>query len=792
MTEREELGGFERREKIGSGGMATVHLALQKALDRLVVLKIMHPHLAENESLVTRFMREARAAAALKHPNIVQVIDCGQKGAKFYIAMEFVEGRDLSQILEAHGTPPLEVAILLLRDICRGLEHAHERGFVHRDIKPSNFMLPSEGVVKIMDFGLARQVEDVATVTAAGSVLGTPAYMSPEQAKGEAVDARTDIFSLGIVGYELFSGNRPFQGDSLPSLIQAVTQSDPPPLSDPPVPVALAELIQRMLVKDPGGRCPSANVVRKVLESVMESMGLTRAQDLLREYARDPDGCGRRLRQARFDSEAVGTIVRTPDTPAPDPSDADGSAGIPPGTLAGGGEPPMGEDKPPSGDAEPPPPPPDPGREEKPKGPKRAPILVGAIVVVVAAFLLYILQPWRDRDGEPQGHVQPTELDIGTVLVETRVAAAFTITNTGDENLSGRVSVTCDPIEILSGGGDYDLRAGESVEVNLLFTPPQAGDYECVVETGNPECEDVSIRGRGELGPSARVLPDTLDFGPVLVGTRATHAFTITNVGGQTVSGAATAMCEHFTIISGEGAYDLGANESVEIVVQFAPPGSGPYECSIETGIPGFGDVIATGQGDREPECRVHPVVLDFGSVSEGASETASFSIKNVGGQTLTGTIAETCDYFTISSGSGNYSLGPDETVRVRVRFTPPGAGSYSCTIDAGTRGCRSVSCAGRGTESVGPVVESKEYLVFAAPSGRVFYENQCVSEQGYSVIVKLKPGTNSLRVIPFSRPEDAVTFEYTVVADDPNNKLILHLDTGEVEPGITNLDEHR
>lgn len=229
MAEKgKDFGAFELHEKIGSGGMASVYLGTQKSLDRKVVLKVLYPHLAEDANLVARFEREARAAATMRHPNIVQVIDCGRHEDVAYIAMEFVEGMDLKKWMEKYGPPPLEVALLLLKDLFSGLEHAHMHRIVHRDIKPANIMFTPDGQLKIMDFGLARKGEDTSGMTVVGSVLGTPAYMSPEQATGEAVDERSDIFSAGVVAYELLGGQRPFQGDSYSTVLRAVLTVEPP------------------------------------------------------------------------------------------------------------------------------------------------------------------------------------------------------------------------------------------------------------------------------------------------------------------------------------------------------------------------------------------------------------------------------------------------------------------------------------------------------------------------------------------------------------------------------------
>ena len=303
MAMNKDFGPFELKEKIGSGGMASVYLAVQKSLQRPVVLKVLYPHLAEDEKLVQRFEREARAAAMMRHENIIQVIDCGRQDDVAYICMEFVEGMDLKKWLEAHGTPPIEMALLMLRDVCRGLEHAHGHRIIHRDIKPANIMLTPDGTIKIMDFGLARSGSETSTqMTMVGSVLGTPAYMSPEQATGEVVDERSDIFSAGVVAYELLGGTRPFLGDSYSTVLRAILTVEPPELShfNPLVPEDVASVVRKMLAKDVSKRYATITQAREELEGIIEQLGLLRGKDLLKEYASAPDVVGQKWRQKRL------------------------------------------------------------------------------------------------------------------------------------------------------------------------------------------------------------------------------------------------------------------------------------------------------------------------------------------------------------------------------------------------------------------------------------------------------------------------------------------------------------
>jgi serine/threonine-protein kinase len=299
---KKDFGAFELHERIGSGGMASVFLGVQKSLDRKVVLKILYPHLAEDAQLVARFEREARAAALLKHENIVQVIDCGRLDDVPYIAMEFVEGMDLDKWLATWGIPPLEVGLLMLREIFAGLEHAHLHRLVHRDIKPANVMFTRDGALKIMDFGLARRDSDSKGLTVVGSVMGTPAYMSPEQATGGEVDERSDIFSAGVMAYQMLSGVRPFEGTSYSVILNSILTAEPKPLNEvnPLIPADVAAIVQKMIQKEPVQRFQHTSELRTELENLIDGMGLLRHRELLRMFAQDPKTFGDALRDKRL------------------------------------------------------------------------------------------------------------------------------------------------------------------------------------------------------------------------------------------------------------------------------------------------------------------------------------------------------------------------------------------------------------------------------------------------------------------------------------------------------------
>jgi serine/threonine protein kinase len=300
MTIRElpyDLGSFELREKIGAGAMGTVYLGVQKALDRAVAVKLLFPHLSEDAQLVSRFRLEALAAARLDHLNVVRVIDFGQTGSEWFIAMEHVAGMDLKRWLETHEMLPPAISLVILHQICCGLEHAHGKGVVHRDIKPANVMLTPGGLVKIMDFGLAR-TEELTSHTLPGAVLGTPAYMSPEQASGQRGDHRSDLFAVGVMGYELLGGQRPFQGESRDSILHAILASNPRPLksSVTKLPSGAAAWVHRLLEKKPEKRFPSATAAREALEATMAAQGVAVHSSDLADYVRSPDEFAKRLR----------------------------------------------------------------------------------------------------------------------------------------------------------------------------------------------------------------------------------------------------------------------------------------------------------------------------------------------------------------------------------------------------------------------------------------------------------------------------------------------------------------
>ncbi|MFD9243295.1 protein kinase [Streptomyces sp. NPDC059556] len=266
-------GRYQLRDLLGEGGMASVYLAYDSALDRQVAIKTLHTELGREQSFRERFRREAQAVAKLSHTNIVSVFDTGEDtldGAVMpYIVMEYVEGQPLGSVLasdiQQYGAMPADKALKVTADVLAALEVSHEMGLVHRDIKPGNVMQTKRGVVKVMDFGIARAMQSgVTSMTQTGMVVGTPQYLSPEQALGRAVDARSDLYSVGIMLFQLLTGRLPFDADSPLAIAYAHVQEEPvaPSTVNRAVTPAMDALVARALRKNPNERFPSAAAMR--------------------------------------------------------------------------------------------------------------------------------------------------------------------------------------------------------------------------------------------------------------------------------------------------------------------------------------------------------------------------------------------------------------------------------------------------------------------------------------------------------------------------------------------------
>lgn len=270
MAELKRLGRYEIIKELGRGGMGIVLLGRDPQLERMVALKIVKIDDSDDsmshKELLERFYIEAKAAAKISHPNIVTVYDVGEAEGKKFIAMEFVEGKNLANIIMDEGPLPIQRAAKFIHQIADGLSYAHERGIVHRDIKPGNIIVSADDKVKITDFGLAR-LQSASSVTQTGHAVGSPSYMSPEQVQGMAVDGRSDMFSLGVMFYEMLTQKRPFDGESLTTVIFKIIKDNPIPPShlNKAVPHVVDDIIAKMTAKEPQYRFPNCGDVANAM-----------------------------------------------------------------------------------------------------------------------------------------------------------------------------------------------------------------------------------------------------------------------------------------------------------------------------------------------------------------------------------------------------------------------------------------------------------------------------------------------------------------------------------------------
>ena len=289
LASGQTLSFYEILGPLGAGGMGEVYRAKDTRLEREVAIKVLPEHLADDEERLQRFEREAKTLASLNHPNVAGIHGVDQAGDVYFLALELVPGEDLATRL-ARGPLPVEEAIDVCRQIAEGLEAAHEAGVVHRDLKPANVRITPEGVVKLIDFGLAKAVVEESPsdpaaakaagllVTQEGLVLGTPTYMSPEQARGDQVDRSTDIWAFGCALYECLAGGRAFTGDSLTDVLAAIIHEEPDwsalPAATPP---SVRELLKRALIKDPRERLHDVGEARLTLaRASVAASGLSR------------------------------------------------------------------------------------------------------------------------------------------------------------------------------------------------------------------------------------------------------------------------------------------------------------------------------------------------------------------------------------------------------------------------------------------------------------------------------------------------------------------------------------
>jgi eukaryotic-like serine/threonine-protein kinase len=264
---------YELEELVGTGGMSSVFKARDRLLERPVALKILHEHYLSDPEYVERFRREARAVAQLAHPNIVTVIDRGEQDGRQFIVFEYVDGENLKQVVSREGPLPVRDAIELALQVAKALGYAHERGIVHRDVKPQNVILNEDGRAKVTDFGIARSL-DVDGVTQTGAVLGTSDYIAPEQAQGQPVDEKTDVYSLGVLLYELLTGELPFSGEGFVAVAMQHVNEPPPNVLDRrgDVPPRLSLVIERAMAKRPEDRHASMDELVADLEASVRQL----------------------------------------------------------------------------------------------------------------------------------------------------------------------------------------------------------------------------------------------------------------------------------------------------------------------------------------------------------------------------------------------------------------------------------------------------------------------------------------------------------------------------------------
>jgi predicted Ser/Thr protein kinase len=259
-------------ELVGTGGMSSVYRAHDRLLERTVALKVLHQQYGNDEEYVERFRREARSVATLSHPNIVTVIDRGEHEGRQFIVFEYVEGENLKRLIERRGPAPVSTALELAMQIARGLSFAHQQGLIHRDVKPQNVLMNGDGQAKVTDFGIARSLDVKHGMTQTGTVLGTSDYIAPEQAQGQRVDEHTDVYSLGVVLYEMLLNEVPFPGENFVAVAMRHINEEPPSIRDkrPDVPVRVEAAVHRAMAKDPQARFQTMAEFCQELEACLE------------------------------------------------------------------------------------------------------------------------------------------------------------------------------------------------------------------------------------------------------------------------------------------------------------------------------------------------------------------------------------------------------------------------------------------------------------------------------------------------------------------------------------------
>lgn len=286
LKQRAEMqGGLEQIHQVASGGMAIVFKARQPKLDRFVAVKSLKPALLQNTETRERFRREAKALASVLHQNIAHVYDFSESEDEALIFMEYIDGIDLSQVVQKVGALPSDVAAAILLGLARGVSYIHDRHLIHRDIKPSNIRLTTRGEVKLMDFGIVMDTENH-SLTRPGMMVGSPSYLSPEQVLGDPLNSQSDIFLLGICLYEMMTGTRPFKEEGSKTVFQRIRECEFVPAQEmnSSIPRRLGQIIDKCLEKDPRDRYASAREIVQELENFLGSMKSSHTQDLILKF----------------------------------------------------------------------------------------------------------------------------------------------------------------------------------------------------------------------------------------------------------------------------------------------------------------------------------------------------------------------------------------------------------------------------------------------------------------------------------------------------------------------------
>jgi|GEM_PF-891055 len=373
---------------IGGGGMAGVYLARHRIHGGFCAIKVLAEHFSHDENLVASFMQEARTAASLEgHPHIVRILDIAASDGLYYLIMNFIEGEDMSSYLERHGRlTPIETASVIWQ-VADALAWAHERGVVHRDLKPANIRLDSRGQVVVMDFGIAKVGATPSALTQMGATVGTPYYMSPEQIIGSGVDARSDLYALGVIAYQLVTGRRPFEGDNHQAIWHAHQTQIPTPVEElvPDIPKTLAFVIARLLEKDPAKRYQSAADVAEHLERIVKTAPPVKLTPRL----------GKQLDEWRATPPSSSTLTSPPSSPPAPPPPSDRTVAMPP--------PAEPQPEPPRADAAPTP-------SKKPGGNKMLPVLIGVIGLLIVLIAGAAYYAFRGSPAPPQIVADPDPL----------------------------------------------------------------------------------------------------------------------------------------------------------------------------------------------------------------------------------------------------------------------------------------------------------------------------------------------------------------------------------------------